>query len=187
MDSRLFTACVVSFIGNSIPAILNARVESVYQNSDLCRLELKLIKEAVDFGRRIGVELVPMLSDSPDLVRKLITHEHRFRKWGRFLGLPVAWYQSWVTKAIRSRYGEWSPLIEAIHGGESRCPNNPHTTLIHQAARHRIESPWLHLRIGQLLDLVFTDTAARAMYAINPDLLLKYMAARPRKQISIVD
>lgn len=187
MDSRVFTSCVVSFIGNSIPAILNMRVGTVYQDTDLCRLELRLVKEAVDFGQRIGVSLVPILGESPELVRGLIAHEHRFRQWGRFLGLPVSWYQTWVTKVMRPRYGDWSPLLEAIHEGQVCCPNNPHTTLIHQAVRHRIESPWLHLRLGQLLDQVFTDTSARAMYAINPDLFLKYMAARPRTKISIVD
>lgn len=166
--SMKYTKIILNILGNTIPAILDeADLEKLYANPDICRLELRLVREALQLKKFLDTELV----DLPGYPRRKImplVYLARLEGLVGWTGLPARLYQRHIVpRILNGRGGKMPSLLAEIRGGQKRC-ENLHMDLWQAAGHGRLNN-----RIGRVLTKCFADSDTRREYTQHPERLVR--------------
>lgn len=162
-----FTHALHHLPANAIPAILNEPdITKLYQDRELCRLELRIVAEACRLCRLLGLRLV----DLPGYPRRRIHQLIQLAKLERWLGwtrLPARLFEHRIIpQIVAERHGQPPPLLTELRGGY-RVSENIHFSLWELAKRGRLNN-----RIGRTLNRCFEQPAVWKEYTTHPERLL---------------
>lgn len=109
--SMKYTKAIWDILGNSVPAILGEdQLDKFYANRELCRLELRVIAEALELRSRLGAELVDLPGYALDKIKRL-NRLATLETWLGWTGWPTYFYLKYVVPDILTTRSGKAPLI----------------------------------------------------------------------------